>query len=70
MAAIALTFSNLDQVRSESTFVQDHALLARAADTVGDDTLAWHEARAALAMQSHHPDALRIAIAAYFNMHN
>ncbi len=62
-----LTFSNFDQVRSQATFVQDHALLARAAETVGDDVLAWDEARAALALQPQHPDAQRIAIAAYFN---
>jgi len=61
------TFSRFDDVRSQVTFVQDHALLARAADTIGDDHTAWSEARAALAMQPQHPDALRIAIAAYFN---
>src|SRR5207248_2339285 len=59
-----LTWSNFDDVRSRETFVQDHALLARAADTMGDDQLAWNEARAALAMQPQHPDAQRIAIAA------
>jgi hypothetical protein len=47
--------------------VQDHALLARAADTVGDDLLAWREASAALALQPRHPDALRLAVASYFN---
>jgi hypothetical protein len=67
LTATALTFSNFDSVRSRTTFVQDHALLARAADTVGDDQTAWHEARDALAMQPLHPDAMQIAIAAYFN---
>ena len=66
-AAAALTFSTFDHVRDRATFVQDHALLARAAATVGDDALAWPEANAALAQQPHHPDALRVAVAAYFN---
>jgi len=68
LAGIAfLTFSNYDDVRSRVTFVQDHALLARASENVGDDQLAWSEACAALALQPQHPDALRIAITAYFN---
>lgn len=65
--AAAVTFSNFDGVRDRATFVQDHALLARAADTLGDDAQAWREATAALALQPGHPDALRLAIAAYFN---
>jgi len=67
LAAAAYTFSNFGQVRSRATFVQDHALLARAAASVGDDALAWTEADAALQLQPTHPDALRIAIASYFN---
>ncbi|HEY4246035.1 MAG TPA: hypothetical protein VGM64_04210 [Lacunisphaera sp.] len=67
LLAGTLTFSRFDGVDSTATFVQDHALLARAADTVGQDRTAWIEARAALALQPGHPDAMRIAIAAYFN---
>ena len=67
MAATLLTFSEFDGVQSRTTFVQDHALLARAAATVGDDALAWSEANAALALQPGHPDAVRIAVASYFN---
>jgi hypothetical protein len=63
-----LTFSNFDRVRDPATLVQDHALLARAAETVGDDALAWREAEAALAMRADHPDALRLAISSYFNL--
>lgn len=66
-AAAALTFSTFDDVHSRATYVQDHALLARAADTVGDDLLAWREASAALALQPAHPDALRLAVVSYFN---
>jgi hypothetical protein len=62
-----VTFSSFDDVRSTATFVQDHALLARAAATVGDDRLAWTEAQAALALQPEHPDAVRSAVASYFN---
>jgi hypothetical protein len=67
LATAAIAFSDFDGVRSRITFVQDHALLARAAATVGDDALAWTEANAALALQPGHPDALRVAVAAHFN---
>ena len=67
VGAAAVTFSQFDGVRDQATFVQDHALLARAADMIGDDTLAWHEATAALALQPQHRDALRLAVASYFN---
>jgi hypothetical protein len=67
IACSLLTFSNLDGVQDRRTFVQDHALLARAAATVGDDALAWTESQAALALQPGHPDAIRIAVASYFN---
>jgi 4-amino-4-deoxy-L-arabinose transferase-like glycosyltransferase len=62
--AVFLAFSALGGVAGTETFVQDHALLARAAFTVGDDTLALSEARAALELQAHHPDALAIEKAA------
>jgi hypothetical protein len=67
VVAAGLTFSAFDNVRDHATFVQEHALLARAADTVGDDLLTWHEATAALALQPMHRDALRLAVASYFN---
>ena len=67
VAGAFLTFSNFDDVRSRATFVQDHTLLARAAASVGDDALAWREAQGALALQPGHPDALRLAVASYFN---
>jgi 4-amino-4-deoxy-L-arabinose transferase-like glycosyltransferase len=66
-AAAAIAFSRFDHVRDRTTFVQDHVLLARAAETVGDDRIAYDEALAALALRPDHPDALRLAIAAYFN---
>jgi hypothetical protein len=66
-ATAGVAYSNFDDVRSRATFVQDHALLARAADTSGDDRLAWTEANAALALQPGHRDALRLAVASYFN---
>jgi 4-amino-4-deoxy-L-arabinose transferase-like glycosyltransferase len=56
----AAAFSNLGNVQDPSTFVQDHALLARAAYTVGDDATALFEAQEALRMQPWHPDALAI----------
>ena len=62
--AAGIAFSNLGGVADHSTYVQDHALLARAAYTVGDDTTALAEANAALQLQPWHPDALAIAAAA------
>jgi hypothetical protein len=59
-----ISFSGLGSVRDRSTFVQDHALLARAAFTVGDYTTALSEAGEALKMQPWHPDAAVIAEAA------
>ena len=59
-----LSFTSLGGVNDPATFVQDHALLARAAYTVGDDQQALTEARAALALQPGHPDALAIEKAA------
>lgn len=68
LGAPALAFSTFDHVNDRKTFVQDHALLARAASTTGDDTLAWHEAALALALQPSHNDALRLSVASYFNL--
>jgi hypothetical protein len=56
----AAAFSDIGNVQDPSTFVQDHALLARAAYTVGDDATALSEAREALRMQPWHPDALAV----------
>jgi hypothetical protein len=68
IAAAAVTFSSFDDIRNPATFVQDHVLLARAAETVGDDAVAWHESEAALAMRPDHPDAVRLAVSSYFNL--
>ncbi|HEY1763718.1 MAG TPA: hypothetical protein VGF85_02265 [Opitutaceae bacterium] len=56
-----LAFTRFGGVDDRSTFVQDHALLARAAYTVGDDATALAEAREALKLQPRHPDAAAIA---------
>jgi 4-amino-4-deoxy-L-arabinose transferase-like glycosyltransferase len=68
LLAAAITFSSFDHVRDHRTFMEDHALLAEAAATMGDDHTAWTEARAALRMWPSHPGALRIAVASYFNL--
>ena len=66
--AALVTFSGLGGVADMSTFVQDHALLARAAYTVGDDATALAEAREALKLQPWHPDARAIEAAAQAEM--
>ncbi len=63
LAAFA-AFSWFGGVEDRSTFVQDHALLARAAFTVGDDETALREAREARKLQPWHPDARIIEDAA------
>jgi hypothetical protein len=63
----AVTFSNLNGVRDRTTFVEDHALLARAAERTGNLDLAWTQATAALALNPKHRDALRVAIVSFFN---
>ncbi len=69
LAGVAvLTFSRFDGVRDRRTFVEDHALLARAAERTGAFELAWAEANAALALNPQHPDALRVAVIVYFNL--
>jgi 4-amino-4-deoxy-L-arabinose transferase-like glycosyltransferase len=67
VVAVGLAYSRFDDVASRATFVEDHALLARAASTIGDDATTWSEANAALALQPAHADALRLVVAAYFN---
>jgi hypothetical protein len=64
LLAALVTFSSLGGVADRSTYVQDHALLARAAFTVGDDVTALSEAREALKLQPWHPDARAIEAAA------
>jgi hypothetical protein len=66
-AAAAVAYSNFDDVADRSTYVQDHVLLARAAETIGDDRLASREATAALVFRPDHPDALRLVVTSYFN---
>ncbi|HTB80956.1 MAG TPA: hypothetical protein VK717_08725 [Opitutaceae bacterium] len=66
--AAAVTFSNFDEVRDHETFMEDHALLAGAAASVGESDIAWTEARATLALRSWHPAALPVAVASYFNL--
>jgi hypothetical protein len=68
LVAAVTTFSRLGGVADTSTYVQDHALLARAAYAVGDDRTALAEANEALRIQPWHPDALAIAKAAEAEM--
>jgi hypothetical protein len=62
--AALVAFSRLGGVADRSTFVQDHALLARAAFTVGDDATALSESEEALKLQPWHPDARAVEAAA------
>ena len=65
--AALLAYSNFGGVRDRGTFVEDHALLARAAERVGDITVAWDHALAALAYNPKHRDATRVAVTVFFN---
>lgn len=62
-----VTFSNLDGVRDTRPFVQDHLLIARAAQAVGDDTTVWQAAIAALTLAPERRDADEFAVTSGFN---
>ena len=64
----AVTFPGWFGATDKSTYVQDHLLLATAAERTGDDRITWDEARAALAMQPGHPHALSLGLTSYFNL--
>jgi hypothetical protein len=66
--AATLTFSRFDHVADRATFVEDHALIARAASTLDDNAAAWAESVAALTLNPKHPDARFVAVASYFNL--
>ena len=67
VAAGLLTFSNFDGVRDARPFIQDHLLIARAAQVVGDDSAVWSEAAAALALDSTRRDATEFLVTSGFN---
>lgn len=62
-----LTFSNLDGVRDTRPFVQDHLLIARAAQSAGDDDATWQAATAALALAPERRDADEFVVTSGFN---
>jgi hypothetical protein len=68
VVAGVITFTGWFGAADESTYVQDHLLLASAAERTGDDRITWDEARAALALRPGHPDALRLGLTGYFNL--
>jgi 4-amino-4-deoxy-L-arabinose transferase-like glycosyltransferase len=67
LGASLLTFSTLDGVRDTRPFIQDHLLIARAAQVVGDDDATWTEASAALALDPTRGDAAEFLVTSGFN---
>ena len=63
-----LAYSNWFGAADQSTYVQDHLLLATAAERTGDDRITWDEAHAALGLRPGHPDALALGLSSYFNL--
>ena len=63
----ALTFFQFDGVRDRRPFIQDHLLIARAAQTVGDDAEIWTHAEAAIALDPSRLDAAEYLVTAGFN---
>ena len=63
-----LTFPGWFGATDKFTYVQDHLLLATAAERTGDDRITWDEARAALTLQPGHPHALSLGLTSYFNL--
>jgi hypothetical protein len=68
LALGVITFTSWFGAADRSTFVQDHLLLASAAEHSGDDRITWDEARAALRLRPGYPDALRLALTSYLNL--
>jgi hypothetical protein len=62
-----LTFSHFDGVRDRRPFIQDHLLIARAAQAVGNDDEVWQHAAAALALDPARLDAAEYSVTAGFN---
>lgn len=67
LAAASLTFSRFDGVRDPRPFIQDHLLIARAAQTVGDDAEVWAQATAALSLDPTRRDAVEYIVTSGFN---
>ncbi|MBC7369363.1 MAG: glycosyltransferase family 39 protein [Undibacterium sp.] len=67
IATAVLTFSNLDGVRDTRPFIQDHLLIARAAQTVGDDAEVWSQGAAALVLDPTRRDAAEYIVTSGFN---
>lgn len=68
-AALGLVaLANLAGADDQRTYVQDHLLIAAAAERTGDDLAAWQEADAALRLQPGRAEAGRLALAAGFNL--
>lgn len=66
--AALVAFSDFDQVRDRRTFLQDHLLIASAAERTGNDQEAWNHAREAHQLAPENNDAIRTMVAAYFNL--
>ncbi len=67
LAAGLVAFSFFDGVRDARPFVQDHLLVARAAQTVGEDTEVWEHARAALVLDPRRRDADEFVVTSGLN---
>jgi hypothetical protein len=61
-------FGNWFNAADRSTWLQDHLLLAHAAERLGEDRTVWDEARAALALSPLHPEAQRLVLVGGFNL--
>lgn len=67
LATALVAFSSFDGVRDARPFIQDHLLVARAAQTEGDDNEVWQQARAALALDASRHDADEFVVTSGFN---
>jgi Dolichyl-phosphate-mannose-protein mannosyltransferase len=67
LVAGLITFSAFAGVRDHRTIVQDHLLVASAAQAVGDDDEAWSQALAALSLDPSRVDADEFVVTSGFN---
>jgi len=65
---VVFAFTRFGDVADRSTYLQDHLLLAAAAERTGDDLTTWNETGAALTLVPDRPDALAMRVTSYFNL--
>lgn len=68
LAIGALSYGGWCKGNDTTTTLQDHVLLGHAAQRVGEDEIAWNEARTILRLAPARRDAVNLGLTSYFNL--